>query len=63
MAGEQPTSGELELAAARRERAERSAAAEEDEPGARRAHERRADKTGYLRERLAQRAGSEKEGT
>ncbi len=56
---EEPTTQELQLAALRREEGERAAA--ESDPDAGHAHERRADKTAYLREKLAERAESERE--
>lgn len=56
-----PTTEELELAQLQREKTERTAAAHTDEPDAEDAHVRRADKAQYLRERLAERAESERE--
>jgi len=58
---EEPTTQELQLAALRREQVERAAAGGAIDPNAGHAHERRADKTAYLREKLAERAESERE--
>ncbi len=50
---------ELRIEQAKRERDEREAAREADLPAEERAHERRAAKAAYLREKLAERAESE----
>jgi hypothetical protein len=50
---------ELRLEQLKREREERDAARDADLPAEERAHDRRADKAAYLREKLAERAESE----
>lgn len=50
---------ELSVEQVKREREERAAARDADLPAEERAHERRADKAAYLREKLAERAESE----
>jgi hypothetical protein len=50
---------ELRVEQLKRERDERAAARDADLPAEERAHERRADKAAYLREKLAERAESE----
>jgi hypothetical protein len=59
---DEPTTQELEVEVRERELSERRAAAEAPEPDERRTHTRRAEKAGYLRERLAERAESERGG-
>jgi hypothetical protein len=56
-----PETQELQLEEVRRELAERKQARDSDLPGDERTHEARADKHAYLREKLAERAGSEEE--
>jgi hypothetical protein len=56
-----PKTEELQLEAIQRERAEREQARDSDLPTEEQAHERRADKHAYLREKLAERARSEEE--
>jgi hypothetical protein len=56
-----PETEELQLAQVQRERAERAQAHTADEPPDERAHERRADKHAYLREKLDERARAEDE--
>ena len=56
-----PETQELRLEQVQRELAEREQADEADLPAEERAHERRADKHAYLREKLAERARSEEE--
>ncbi len=58
---EDPETRELRLEQGKREQAEREAAAGADLPTEERAHERRADKHAYLREKLGERARSEDE--
>jgi hypothetical protein len=52
----------LRAAQGERERAERRLAAAAGEPAEERAHERRADKAAYLREKLEERAEAEDSG-
>jgi hypothetical protein len=59
---EDPTTQELRLKEAKRERAEREQAEDADLPIQERQHERRADKHAYLRDKLEERARSEREG-
>jgi hypothetical protein len=54
-----PKTEELQVAEVQRELAERDQARDAEEPPAERAHERRADKHAYLREKLDERARSE----
>lgn len=56
-----PETEELRIEELQRERAEREAAQKADQPSEEHAHERRADKHAYLREKLEERARSEKE--
>lgn len=56
-----PETEELKLEQVQRELRERKRADEADLPADERAHERRADKHSYLREKLAERARSEEE--
>ena len=56
-----PETKELQLEQVQRELAERKRTDEADLPSEERAHERRADKHSYLREKLAERARSEDE--
>jgi hypothetical protein len=56
-----PATRELQVEQAQRELAERRRAKDAGEPAEERAHERRADKHEYLREKLAERAESEEE--
>jgi len=56
-----PETEELQLEQVQRELRARKQAEEADLPTEERAHERRADKHGYLREKLAERARSEDE--
>ncbi len=58
---EDPETQELRLEQVEREKAEREAAAHADLPTEEHAHERRAEKHAYLREKLAERARSEEE--
>jgi len=58
---EDPTTQELRIEQLQRERAEREAASEGVTPDDTDQHERRADKASYLREKLEQRAKSERE--
>lgn len=60
-AEEDPTTQELRLDQLKREAAERDRAGEAPDPDEAEQHERRADKAGYLREKLEQRAESERE--
>ena len=57
---EDPTTEELRLRQAERERAERGAEDEAVTEESTEAHRRRADKAAYLREKLEQRAESER---
>lgn len=57
---EDPTTEELRLDQLKRERAERSAAAHGETPDDTDQHEARAAKAGYLREKLEERAESER---
>jgi hypothetical protein len=52
--GEELRTEELRLAQAERERSEREHAADAAEPAEAKAHERRADKAAYLKEKLAE---------
>jgi hypothetical protein len=61
MAEEDPTTQELRIEQAGRERAEREAAEGGSTPDDTEQHERRADKASYLREKLEQRAEAERE--
>jgi hypothetical protein len=56
-----PETRELQIEQVQRELAERKQAEEAGLPREERTHERRADKHEYLREKLAERARSEKE--
>jgi hypothetical protein len=56
-----PKTEELRIEEIQRERAEREQARDADLPTEELAHERRADKHAYLREKLAERARSEEE--
>jgi hypothetical protein len=56
---DEPDTRELRIAQQQQEREERRAAEEADQPADERAHERRADKHSYLREKLAEREKSE----
>jgi hypothetical protein len=58
---EEPTTQELRLEQLRREADERDRAVESEDPDETEQHERRADKAGYLREKLEERAESERE--
>lgn len=58
---EDPTTQELRLEQLKRESAERDAAEESISPDDTEQHERRADKAAFLREKLEQRAESERE--
>lgn len=60
---EDPETQELRVDQVQRELQERKAAEEAGLPAEERAHERRADKHSYLREKLAERARSEEEET
>ena len=53
-----PSTQELRLAQLQREHAEREAAETAPDPGAAEAHQRRADKAAYLREKLDEQAES-----
>jgi hypothetical protein len=57
-----PAPEELAADQERRERAERTQAAEAVSERETRAHERRADKAGYLREKLEEQAESDRDG-
>jgi hypothetical protein len=56
-----PETGGLHVDQVRRELEERRRAAEADEPAETRTHERRAERSSYLREKLRERADSEDE--
>jgi hypothetical protein len=56
-----PKTEELQLEQLRREREERERAGEASEPAEERAHERRADRAAYLKDKLDERARSEDE--
>jgi hypothetical protein len=56
-----PTTEELRLSALRREAAEKDLARKAPTEDAEEQHERRAEKTGYLREKLHERAESERQ--
>jgi hypothetical protein len=56
-----PKTEEMRLEQIRRERSERDQAREADEPADERAHDRRAERAAYLREKLDERARSEDE--
>ena len=58
---DEPTTEELRIVQARREDAERSSAKSADTDEGLEQHARRADKAAYLREKLEQRAESERE--
>jgi hypothetical protein len=60
---EDPTTQELRIEQAQRERAEREAAADGATPDDTEQHERRADRASYLREKLDERAEAEREAT
>jgi hypothetical protein len=62
MPDEDPTTRELRLDQIEREREEHARATEEPESAGERAHERRAERAAYLREKLEDRAESEREG-
>jgi hypothetical protein len=62
MTDEDPTTEELRLSQLQREAGERRAADEGMTPDEAEQHARRADKAGYLREKLEQRARAEREG-
>jgi hypothetical protein len=57
----EPETQELQLEAGQRELAERKQAREADLPSEERTHERRAERSAYLSEKLAERARSEDE--
>jgi len=56
---DEPTTQELRLRQAERERDERESARRAEDPDDTRSHARRADKAAYLREKLEERARSE----
>jgi hypothetical protein len=56
-----PKTEEMRVEQIQRERSEREQAGESHEPAEERAHERRADRAAYLREKLDERARSEDE--
>ncbi|WP_028065380.1 hypothetical protein [Solirubrobacter soli] len=58
---EDPETRELQIDQVQRELAEREQAGDAESPAEQRAHERRADKHSYLREKLRERAASEEE--
>jgi hypothetical protein len=58
---DEPTTRELELEVLQRELGERRAAEEAPDPDERHTHERRAERAEYLREKLAERAESERQ--
>jgi hypothetical protein len=58
---EEPTTEELQEETRRREARERAAAGRAADPEAEHAHVRRAEKSAYLGERLAERARAERE--
>jgi|tagenome__1003787_1003787.scaffolds.fasta_scaffold15086036_1 hypothetical protein len=58
---DEPTTQDLRLGQLRREREERDRAASSDTGPVEHAHERRADKAAYLREKLAERERAEAE--
>lgn len=58
---EEPTTEELRLSQIRREVSEREAAGTSHDEDEAEQHERRADKAGYLREKLEERAESERQ--
>jgi hypothetical protein len=58
---EDPTTRELRARQERREAEERDSAQESDSEDATDQHERRAEKAGYLKEKLEERAASERE--
>ena len=57
----EPTTEELRAVQADRERTERELAEEAPDPREERAHERRAERAAYLREKLDEQAESERE--
>ncbi|HEV3001625.1 MAG TPA: hypothetical protein VGW75_12865 [Solirubrobacteraceae bacterium] len=59
--GGDPTTEELRAVQAEREEAEREQAGRAADPREERAHERRADRAAYLREKLDEQAASERE--
>ena len=59
---EDPTTRELRTRQERREAEERDSAQESDSEDATDQHERRAEKAGYLKKKLEERADSEREG-
>jgi hypothetical protein len=61
VAGETEETGELREAQAEREQAERTRAASATDDTETREHDRRADKAAYLRQKLEERAESERE--
>ena len=61
MGAQDPTTQELRLEQAGRERDERERLAASDEPAEARQHERRREKAAYLKERLAERDRAERE--
>lgn len=61
MTEEDPTTQELRLDQLRREAEERDRADESHDPDEAEQHERRAEKASYLREKLEERAESERE--
>ena len=61
MAEEEEETGELRKAQAHREQAEREMAGRAEDDTETRAHERRAQKAAYLREKLDERAESERD--
>ena len=58
---EDPETKELQIEQGQRERTEREQARDADQPTEEHTHERRADKHAYLREKLDERARSERE--
>lgn len=58
---DEPSTGELRIRAAEREEAERRQAREAGPDGAAEQHERRADKSAYLRRKLEERERAERE--
>ena len=61
MGDEDPDTGELRAAQARREAVERERSWASGDPDETLEHERRADKAGYLRQKLAERERAERE--
>jgi hypothetical protein len=60
VSGEDPTTQELRIEQFQRERTERERAGESIEEDEAEQHERRAEKAGYLREKLEERADAER---